>query len=90
MSHRVRIFADGSCDYAKDHWVWRQHFERYKRYVSEHGLWCQECRGAGGEVVPILDDGTGPTEYCGWCEGTGKVTRWIRGMWLRSKREHWE
>jgi hypothetical protein len=50
-------------------------------------LSCQECRGMGGEAVPILDDGTGPFMECNWCEGTGYVTGHIRGEWLRMKKE---
>lgn len=63
------------------------HHCRYKRYVDEYGLLCQECGGAGGEVDVILDDGTGPWEMCGYCEGTGLTTRWIRGEWLRWKKQ---
>ena len=73
--------------YAKMHQRDRRHHIRYKRYVEAHGLICQECRGAGGETVPILDDGTGPFEECGYCEGTGKVTRHMRGLWLTWRRE---
>ena len=47
------------------------------------------CGGEGGEVDPVLDDGTGPWLECGWCEGTGRMTRRILWRWLlvqRSKR----
>lgn len=64
-----------------------RHHERFKRYVSAHGLLCQACCGHGGHTEPVLDDGSGPFEPCGWCEGTGLVTRWLRGLWLRSTRE---
>lgn len=70
-------------NYRRMDYVSSQHHQRYKRYVEAHGLWCQACGGAGGEVDVILDDGTGPWESCGWCEGTGKVTRWLRGLYLR-------
>jgi len=66
-------------NYRRIDYVWRVHHERFKRFVKQHGLICQSCGGGGGEVDVILDDGTGPWEECGWCEGTGKVTRWIRG-----------
>jgi hypothetical protein len=74
-------------DYAKADWRYRSWLTRYTRYVEAHGLICQDCGGMGGETVPILDDGTGPWEPCGWCAGTGYVTRWMRGIWLRSKAE---
>lgn len=70
-------------DYFRRGEYYRRHLARYKRYVKTHGLICQACGGAGGETDVILDDGTGPWEACGWCEGTGYVTRWIRGDWLR-------
>lgn len=64
-----------------------RHHARFSAHVAREGLVCQECRGAGGEVDPVLDDGSGPFNSCGWCEGTGKVTKWLRGLWLRMKRE---
>lgn len=74
-------------NYAKFDWDWISHHRRYVRHVEAmpRKLVCQECGGAGGFHEPILDDGTGPTEPCGWCESTGFVTRWIRGLWLRSQ-----
>lgn len=76
-------------DYARLDYEWRAHHARYKRYVEslQPKLWCQECGGAGGFVEPVLDDGSGPTETCGWCEGTGLVTPHIRGVWLGYKRD---
>lgn len=74
-------------DYRKLDWYWQQHHERFKRYVLWSGFVCQECHGGGGWTDPILDDGSGPWEACGWCEGIGYVTRHIRGAWLRYKRE---
>ena len=64
-----------------------RHHERYKRYVAAmpRKLVCQDCRGYGGHVEPILDDGTGPYYECGWCEGTGYVTPHRRGLWLRCR-----
>ena len=50
-------------------------------------LICQECGGGGGWIEIILEDGTGPKEICGWCDGTGIVTPAIRGEWLRLKKE---
>lgn len=65
----------------------RRHHERYVKRIECEGLVCQDCGGAGGYKEVILDDGSGPWFECGWCEGTGKVTRWLRGLWLRCKRE---
>lgn len=73
-------------DYARLDWQWLRHARRFARYVAAHGLPCQECGGMGGEREAILDDGSGPWHDCGWCEGTGKTTRWLRGLWLRDKR----
>ena len=66
----------------------RRHHERFVRRVktTSDSLLCQDCMGAGGAMEPILDDGSGPWYDCGWCEGTGFVTRWIRGLWLRTMR----
>lgn len=73
-------------DYTRINYVWRQHHQRYVRHVEVDGLTCQSCRGYGG-WTDVIVDGQGPWEPCGWCEGTGKVTRWLRGMWLRYMRE---
>lgn len=48
---------------------------------------CQECRGEGGKTESILEDGSGPWEVCGWCEGTGLVTKWTAGEWLRMMKQ---
>ena len=73
-------------NYAKLRWRWHSQAERFKRRVATSKLLCQECRGAGGWTEPVLDDGSGPWEQCGWCWGTGKVTPWLRGQWLRCQR----
>ena len=73
-------------NYRRMDYAYRQHHERFRRYVEAHGLVCQDCGGAGGEV-DVLFDGMGPWDPCGWCEGTGKVTRWLRGRYLRMKRD---
>ena len=77
---------DKPVDYAKLHYYYQQHFERYKRRVDNSKLLCQECGGAGGFTEPVLDDGTGPWEACGWCEGTGRLTPYLRGLWLHYKK----
>lgn len=73
--------------YFRDAEYHRRHHARYKQYIKAHGLICQECGGSGGETEVVLDDGTGPWYDCGFCEGTGYVTRWMRGQWLRWKAE---
>lgn len=76
-----------------DHVRWeayqQRHHVRYKRFVAAMPtkLVCQECRGAGGETDVVLDFGQGPFVSCGFCEGTGYVTPWMRGRWLRWKKE---
>lgn len=35
---------------------------------------CPSCNGRGGWVDVILEDGTGPFEPCGWCDGTGEIS----------------
>ena len=79
----------GRYDYAKASWRYRQHHMRFKARVEAQRprLYCQECGGSGGETVPLCDDGSGPFEDCGFCEGTGLTTPWERGWWLRWKRE---
>jgi len=74
--------------YAWLSWRARQHHSRYRRRVetTADSLPCQDCGGLGGETVPVLDDGSGPFEECPWCEGTGCVTRWMRGYWLAWRR----
>lgn len=71
-------------DYARLSYVYQQHHARYRRYVEIHGLTCQACGGRGGDHYTSYSE---PPEPCGWCETTGKVTRWLRGMWLRCLRE---
>ena len=36
---------------------------------------CPSCNGRGGWTDRILDDGTGPKEVCGYCNGHGDLTR---------------
>lgn len=76
-------------DYARYNYRIQSSHQRYKRRIKAmpRKLICQECRGAGSFHEPILDDGTGPSYECGWCQGTGYVTGWLRGQWLRYRRE---
>ena len=75
--------------YFRDAEYRRRHHGRYKTYVETkgNGFVCQECRGRGGEVEPVTDEGQGPWYDCGFCEGTGLVTRWMRGWWLTWKAQ---
>ena len=73
-------------NYARISYVWQQHHRRFVSYVERFGLPCQDCGGRGGYVEVIID-GTGPFYECGWCLGTGKTTRWLRGLWLKFKRD---
>jgi hypothetical protein len=58
-------------------------------------LICQECGGCGELVDDIIDMGdndSGPITFpvyvmCGWCKGKGTVTKKVRGVWLRMKKE---
>lgn len=77
----------GGYDYAKHSWRFHQHAVRYAARAKRDGLICQECGGSGGYVEPILDDGSGPFETCGYCLGGGFVTCWVRGQWLKDRRE---
>jgi len=72
-------------NYRRLDYVYGQHHARYTRYVEAHGLPCQACGTAGGWVDVICELG-GPWEPCGWCEGTGRVTRWLRGLYLRTMK----
>jgi hypothetical protein len=76
-------------DYPKLAYKYQQHHKRFERRVLNRcpKLICQDCKGMGGEIIPILDDGTGPFEECNWCERTGYVTPHLRGEWLRMKKE---
>lgn len=47
---------------------------------------CPDCGGSGGKTDVILDDGTGPWEECGWCEGKGKITGKRLAEWLNWKK----
>ncbi|MBD3354296.1 MAG: hypothetical protein GF364_22630 [Candidatus Lokiarchaeota archaeon] len=49
-------------------------------------LLCQECGGSGEHYDYVPGDPCGIPFVCGWCEGTGLVTPYIRGQWLKYKR----
>ena len=81
-------------NYRRMDYVWREHRRRFTAYVDANGLPCQACGGYGGEIDPVTDEGQGPWEECGFCLGTGKTSRWLRGQWLtmmrkeKRKRDH--
>lgn len=79
---------DEPIDYARMAYRYRRHHARFARYVETNGLTCQACGGYGetGSRNAYYFGGD-PPEPCGWCETTGKVTRWLRGLWLRYHRE---
>lgn len=79
---KLRTNPNGTCDYARANYITRQHYARFSAYIEKHGLLCQECHGLGSfRGVSDFE----PPESCGWCEGTGRVTRWMRGYWLRMR-----
>src|SRR5207247_7219493 len=76
-------------DYARLSYRQIRHHKRYVRRIESmpKKLICQECGGRGGEIdVVIPESGQGPWVSCGWCEGVGFVTPWLRGRWLRTRR----
>ncbi len=77
--------ADTVARYAREIYRRAQHHRRFAAYVEAHGLACQECGGHGGWTNEVMW-GQGPWEECFFCEGTGRTTRWLRGVWLRWKR----
>lgn len=76
-------------NYAKLDWRNRQHHARYLKFINgmERKLVCQDCYGRGGRVELIDMILGGPWESCGWCEGTGYVTPFLRGLWLRYQKQ---
>lgn len=80
-------------DYKRQSYYYREHAARYKRRVetTDDSLLCQACGGEGGEkneVVELMPGyWDGPWENCAWCLGTGLVTKWIRGAYLRYRKE---
>jgi hypothetical protein len=75
-------------NYAKLDYDQRRSWQRYAKRVEkqEIRLLCQECRGYGYWVEPVLEDGSGPEYSCDLCRGTGLLTPYLRGLWLQWKR----
>ncbi len=76
-------------DYAKFRYAHQRHHTRWAKRVETRNpqLLCQECGGSGGEIDVILDDGSGPFEECGWCEGTGLMDGFSRYQWLEWQKQ---
>jgi len=62
-------------------------YQRYKRRVEAmpRKLYCQECRGSGEHFEDRIAEHD-LMSSCGWCQGTGLLTPWMRGQWLKEKR----
>jgi len=77
---------DIAVDYPRLDYRWRSQQERFARYVERTGLTCSDCHGEGKVVVDRIDY-YAIYESCGWCRGTGKMTRHDRGVWLNLKKQ---
>lgn len=42
---------------------------------------CQGCHGFGGYGTYLLEDGTGPWDFCGFCHGKGRTTK-LMNSWI--------
>ena len=75
-------------NYTKFFYNQHRHHERYKNFINSMNkkLVYQECGGMGNYIEPVLDYGEGPTFSCGFCEGTGYLTPYMRGQWLKWKK----
>jgi len=82
------MFPAKMVDYARYNEEMRRHHQRYVHFIERmpRKLTCQACGGAGEFHESVLDYGEGPDYPCGFCEGTGYVTPYMRGQWLRLKR----
>uniref|UniRef100_A0A6M3LA58 Uncharacterized protein n=1 Tax=viral metagenome TaxID=1070528 RepID=A0A6M3LA58_9ZZZZ len=65
---------------------YEDHHQRFVRRVQDSPLVCQDCGGRGEHFEDYV---AGHALYspCGWCEGTGHMLPWQRGLWLRMKKE---
>ena len=75
-------------NYTKMDYAYTQHVRRYRRRVEAQPrkIVCQECRGCG-ELFEDRILGHDLTITCGVCCGTGLLTPWMRGQWLKWKRQ---
>lgn len=83
MSFYGNPIPDSMRPYIKMDYYWRHHRIRYERYVEANGYTCQACCGRGHYDMGWEE----PPEPCGYCEQTGRVTRWMRGWYLTWKRQ---
>uniref|UniRef100_A0A6M3LN43 Uncharacterized protein n=1 Tax=viral metagenome TaxID=1070528 RepID=A0A6M3LN43_9ZZZZ len=81
-----RFCRDRKGGYAWYDYHQANHARRFHRYVEAHGLMCQECGGMGQLYEETIAEHAIYIE-CGWCLGSGRVPRHLRGTWLRWKRE---
>lgn len=72
-------------NYAKLDYYRSHHHERFKTFVEAQGLHCQACCGYGGHTMDVYF-GSGPFEECYFCEGTGKTTPHLLGLYLNMKK----
>ena len=59
---------------------------------SRERIWlptCPCCKGAGGEVEPVLDYSQGPYYECDFCQGEGVVSWWLWAKWCWWNRKFW-
>lgn len=88
----IRTIKEGvlEINYTKRTYQREQTRKRFKKRVLEtdDSLLCQECGGEGGwKEVILFDECSGPWFECGYCLGTGRTTKWLRGFWLRIKKK---
>jgi len=74
-------------DYARLAFERRRHHVRFAARVEREGVPCQDCGGRGGYTETIDPWIGGPHYDCGWCEGTGRTTKHLRGLWLRWRKQ---
>ena len=75
-------------DYPRLDYEYRLHHIRYKARALKDHLLCQDC-GGNGQYVAENICGYDRYETCGWCQGVGYLTRWLRGQWLKYQRLKW-
>ena len=76
-------------DYAKLDYQYRQHHQRFKRFVEslQRSLTCPFCRGAGGHREIIDPEIGGPWFECSLCEGLGITSPQRWGFAMRTLRD---
>lgn len=82
----ARRAINNNSAYRKANEQWRDHHQRFVRRARATSLLCQECGGRGDWHEDTIA-GYALRVACEWCEGTGRMLPWHRGLWLRLKRE---